>query len=126
MYAGVPYPQAGNLLYTNNNLFKCYWSGLEGNGTVTWRDAELTANGVQQGLTASKIWKSDATGGGIPLPESFYTSPMARCLATANLTFGSNSRWAAEPFSPTVKEVRIRSSLEHLKINAESLNYLDD
>jgi broad specificity phosphatase PhoE len=41
----------------------------------------------------------------IPAPESYYTSPLVRCLQTASLTFSGLSLPAARPFAPIIKEL---------------------
>jgi broad specificity phosphatase PhoE len=38
-------------------------------------------------------------------PESYYTSPLSRCLSTANLTFFGLDLPRKHPFVPTVKEL---------------------
>lgn len=40
----------------------------------------------------------------MPAPQSYYTSPLSRCLVTANITFADLSLPASRPFAPTVKE----------------------
>ncbi len=64
----------------------------------------MTANGIAQAVKANKYWESRLTTEKIPAPESYYTSPLTRCLLTANLTFGGLSLPAARPFAPTIKE----------------------
>lgn len=41
----------------------------------------------------------------IPVPERYYSSPLDRCLATANITFSSLQLPAHQPFIPAVKEL---------------------
>lgn len=40
----------------------------------------------------------------IPVPESYYVSPLSRCLATANITYSGLDLPRRYPFIPTVKE----------------------
>lgn len=40
----------------------------------------------------------------MPFFESYYSSPLARCTATANLTFGGIDFPSDKPFRPTIKE----------------------
>lgn len=87
------------------NIKKCYWSKLDGNGTITWADAHLTATGIQQVEQAQAFWYQQITTEKIPVPESYYTSPLSRCLATANITFSALPLPSQYPFVPTVKEV---------------------
>ncbi|GME21826.1 putative phosphoglycerate mutase protein [Neofusicoccum parvum] len=83
----------------------CYWSLLDGNGTVTWADAHLTQKGIDQALVANSFWSNALANAGIPAPESYYVSPLARCLATANLTFSGLELPEDKPFKPLVKEL---------------------
>jgi len=84
--------------------WNCYWSERDGNDTVTWADAHLTATGINQAKAVSKFWASLIKNEKITPPQTFYTSPLYRCLDTARLTFsGLNLPWNA-PFVPTVKE----------------------
>ncbi|KAF2087678.1 phosphoglycerate mutase family protein [Saccharata proteae CBS 121410] len=85
--------------------WNCYWSELDGNGTVTWADAHLTDAGQQQALVANAFWQKALSAAKIPPPQSYYTSPLARCLATANLTFGGLELPEDRPFKPVVKEL---------------------
>ena len=41
----------------------------------------------------------------IPVPESYYTSPLDRCLSTANITFNGLKLPAQQPCVPEVKEL---------------------
>ncbi|KAH8900989.1 phosphoglycerate mutase-like protein [Thozetella sp. PMI_491] len=90
--------------YYGTPAWNCYWSELDGNGTAVWSDASLTANGVAQANKANRFWEAQLATQKMPAPESYYTSPLTRCLLTANITFGNLSLPAARPFVPTVKE----------------------
>jgi hypothetical protein len=73
---------------------------------VAWLDAEMTPRGIAQVLASNAFWQDVAPIEQIPFPVSFYVSPMARTLATGNLTFGSLGLWTeSKPFAPIVKEV---------------------
>ena len=78
----------------------------EGNGTVTWADAHLTPQGIDEASQNGAYWAQQlAIEGGVPAPNSYYVSPLFRCLQTANLTFGGlNLPSGAAPFVPTTKE----------------------
>ncbi|KAF6789411.1 phosphoglycerate mutase family protein [Colletotrichum sojae] len=81
-----------------------YWSHLDGDGVVTWLDAELVDEGVQQARDLHAFW-ADATGKeGVPFPQSFYTSPLRRCLRTSDLVFRELVEERGQEFRPTVKE----------------------
>ena len=71
--------------------------------TATWEDAALTPNGIGEAQIAHDFWQQEINVQKIPTPQSFYTSPLTRCLATANITYAGLSG-LARPFIPTVKE----------------------
>ncbi|PPJ57235.1 hypothetical protein CBER1_02848 [Cercospora berteroae] len=86
--------------------WNCYWAQLTGNGSLYWEDAELTEVGILQAEIANNYWKDRIAVEKIPRPQSYYTSPLKRCLATANTTFGSGLDLPVYyPFQPVVKEL---------------------
>lgn len=56
-------------------------------------------------MKANKFWAHSLSEAKIPAPESYYTSPLYRCLATANITFEGLSLPERRPFAPIVKEL---------------------
>ncbi|KAH7021014.1 phosphoglycerate mutase family protein [Microdochium trichocladiopsis] len=85
--------------------WNCYWGPLDGNGTVTWRDAALTQAGIDQTTKAFDFWTrqlSDAVK--MPAPQSYYSSPLRRCWQTAQLSFAGLRLPADRPFVPVIKE----------------------
>lgn len=84
--------------------WNCYWAQLTGNGTLYWEDAHLTDAGVLQAQIAHNFWARQIEVEKIQRPQSYYTSPLARCLATANITFEGLETPEYYPFVPTVKE----------------------
>lgn len=76
----------------------------DGNGTITWADAHLTDAGVEDAKIANRTWATQMEHG-IPVPESYYTSPLSRCLQTANISFDTLNLPKSHLFQPTVKEV---------------------
>ncbi|KAL8723291.1 MAG: hypothetical protein Q9181_007317 [Wetmoreana brouardii] len=90
--------------YYGTPAWNCYYSELDGNGTVTWADADLTSKGVAQALAVNAFWASEIRDQKIPRPQSYYASPLTRCLTTANLTFNGLDLASRQPFVPTVKE----------------------
>ncbi|KAK5953877.1 putative phosphoglycerate mutase pmu1 [Knufia fluminis] len=84
--------------------WNCYYSLLNGNATTSWADPTLTEEGIEQALVANKFFAHALSESGMPAPQSYYTSPMQRCLATANLTFSGLDLPAKYPFIPTIKE----------------------
>ncbi|KAK2062088.1 phosphoglycerate mutase [Colletotrichum caudatum] len=81
-----------------------HWSHLEGDGVVTWLDAELVDTGIQQAKELSAFWAEATTTERVPFPESFYTSPLRRCLETSRLAFGALVEAKGEEFRPLIKE----------------------
>lgn len=93
------------LYFVDTKLIQCYWSKLDGNGTITWADAHLTDKGVEQAQIANRFWATEIAAQKIPVPETYYTSPLDRCLATADITFSGLTLPSRKPFLPVVKEV---------------------
>ncbi|OCK75126.1 phosphoglycerate mutase-like protein [Lepidopterella palustris CBS 459.81] len=85
----------------------CYWSKLDGADGITWADADLTELGEKQAEGVSEFWKSHLTveGGGIPVPQSYYLSPLTRAIRTAEITFAGLELPESAPFKPVVKEL---------------------
>lgn len=90
--------------YYGTPAWNCYYSELDGNSTVTWSDAHLSPLGVSQALAVNEFWASEIKDQKIPTPQSYYTSPLTRCLQTANYTFNGLDLPARHPFIPLVKE----------------------
>jgi bisphosphoglycerate-dependent phosphoglycerate mutase len=86
---------------------QCYWSQQDGNGTLFWKDAALTPKGNDQALAANRFWKEAVNTLRIPIPGAFYTSLLARCLTTVNLTFSGVQ--LGSHYVPVVKEVSQQS-----------------
>jgi broad specificity phosphatase PhoE len=68
-------------------------------------DAHLTKIGIGQAKAAHAFWNKQLEVQKMPAPETYYVSPLDRCLNTANITFGQLKLPADRPFVPTVKEV---------------------
>jgi len=63
------------------------WSLLDGDGKITWGpDPRLTATGEEQAHNAHAAWKREIDRG-VPVPKTFYCSPLSRALRTLELTF---------------------------------------
>jgi len=82
-----------------------HWSKLPGDGKSNWTDAHLTEIGIGQARTANAFWRREMSIEKIQAPQRYYTSPLHRCLATANLTFGDLELPEDRAFVPEVKEV---------------------
>lgn len=90
--------------YFGTPAWNCYWSELDGNGTVTWADAHLTEDGIAQAQSVNRFWAHLIKDEKITPPETYYTSPLYRCLDTAKLTFSGLDLPRKNPFIPTIKE----------------------
>ncbi|KAH8723436.1 histidine phosphatase superfamily [Phaeosphaeriaceae sp. PMI808] len=82
----------------------CYWSALDGADGVTWSDALLTPTGQQQARDVNALWKSQLPHG-IPLPETYYVSPLTRTIETADLSFTGLNLPSDKPYKPYIKEL---------------------
>ncbi|KAI9646830.1 putative phosphoglycerate mutase pmu1 [Ciborinia camelliae] len=91
--------------YYGTPAWNCYYSELDGNATVTWADAHLDPKGIAQAQKASNYWLSRIQLQKIPLPQSYYTSPLYRCLQTSNITFSTLPLPKSRPFKPLIKEL---------------------
>ncbi|KAL7893007.1 histidine phosphatase superfamily [Trichoderma sp. SZMC 28014] len=85
--------------------WNCYWGELDGNGTATWSDAELTVNGIAQASKANAYYKSRFEQEKMPYFQSYYSSPLKRCIQTANITFATLNLPRSHAFKPTIKEL---------------------
>ncbi|KKA18373.1 Phosphoglycerate mutase family protein [Rasamsonia emersonii CBS 393.64] len=90
--------------FYGTEAWDCYWSLQDGNDTVTWVDARLTDVGQEQARVAHATWRKQIENK-IPFPESFYVSPLNRCLQTASITFEGLDVPVVKPFRPVVKEL---------------------
>ena len=84
---------------------QCYWAEKDGNGTITWADPLLTPAGTAQAVKANAYYKSRFEEQGLPYFQSYYSSPLKRCLQTANTTFATGLNLPHHHgFKPTIKE----------------------
>ncbi|CAD6500488.1 BgTH12-07664 [Blumeria graminis f. sp. triticale] len=83
----------------------CYWSLQDGDEHGTWRDAELTSVGISQAESARDFWATMIEKEKIPVPQSYYVSPLIRCLQTAWYTFTGIDLPPERPFKPIIKEL---------------------
>lgn len=100
--------------YYGTIAWYAYWCEKDGNGTVTWADAHLTSNGIEQAKKLSATWANQIKEKGTPPPQSYYTSPLDRTCATANFTFGGLELPEDRKFVPIVKEVGLCSVAHHI------------
>ncbi|KAL9621277.1 MAG: hypothetical protein Q9160_004298 [Pyrenula sp. 1 TL-2023] len=112
--------------YYGTPAWNCFWSEKDGNATVTWADAHLTPNGVAQAQAANAFWASEIKTQKIPTPQNYYTSPLTRCLATANLTFSGLDLPRDHPFVPEVKELLREGISGHTCDRRSSKTYIQE
>ncbi|KAF4338115.1 phosphomutase PMU1 [Fusarium beomiforme] len=87
-----------------SEAWKNYWSKLPGDENRTWVDAELVDKGVEQAKALGRIYAEGIKNAGFPVPDTIYTSPLARGLKTTNLIFGDVMTAQGRKFKPIVKE----------------------
>ncbi|KAI0164378.1 phosphoglycerate mutase-like protein [Hypoxylon sp. FL1284] len=86
------------------------WSRLEGDGNTSWSDARLTQAGREQAEALNVFWRQSIQNKTIPVPERYYTSPLARCLETTRIAY---SGLPGTEFKPIVKEKLRERNGEH-------------
>ncbi len=95
-----------NALNSRNPPFQRYYASLEGDAHGHWADAHLTPLGVTQALAVHAFWAHQlGARARTPAPQSYYASPLHRCLETANRTFQGLDLPAGRPYRPVVKEL---------------------
>lgn len=104
--------------------WNCYYAELNGNATVTWFDAHLDEAGIQQAQVAHDFWQHEIDVQKIPYPQSYYSSPLTRCLQTANVTFFGLDLPVYYPFTPTVKELMREGISIHTCDKRRSRSYI--
>ncbi|KAI0014165.1 phosphoglycerate mutase-like protein [Xylariaceae sp. FL0662B] len=78
-----------------------YWGYEDGDGKGTiWSDAQLVEKGIGQAKDLAKLW-DQSNRNALPLPETVYTSPLARGLETTRLVFQNAM---GEDFRPIIKD----------------------
>lgn len=96
------------------------WSRLDGDGKgLIWRDAELTEKGRQDALNANAFWRTSTAEDKVVFPQSIYSSPLRRCLMTAEMTFRDIARSQDKRYRPVIKEF-LRERLHDQTCNARS------
>ncbi|MCJ1436982.1 hypothetical protein MMC27_006365 [Xylographa pallens] len=106
------------------SAWDCKWSLLETDGTLSWADAHLTALGVSQAEKAHDFWAEQFMDQKMPAPQSYYTSPLDRCLMTARATFSELELPGGRPFVPTVKELLRETNGLHTCDRRSSKTYI--
>lgn len=75
-------------LHYGKEMWSCYWSLLDGNGTHRWDDPKLTHQGTQEAKAASKAWQKQLAHGA-PFPDNFFVSPLTRPADTLMHTWSN-------------------------------------
>ncbi|KAF2844985.1 phosphoglycerate mutase-like protein [Plenodomus tracheiphilus IPT5] len=112
--------------YFGTPAWNCHWSELDGNGTVTWADAKLTDVGVQQATRVKEFWKHLIKDEKITPPETYYSSPLYRCLDTARLTFSGIDLPRKSSFKPVIKEFLREGISAHTCDRRSSKKYIKE
>ncbi|KAI5860304.1 phosphoglycerate mutase-like protein [Durotheca rogersii] len=86
------------------HAWDAHWSLLDGDGRVTWSDAKLTEKGKQQAQVLNAFLRESVASVKMPTPQTYYTSPLARCLETTRIAYSGLDLPADRPFVPIVKE----------------------
>ncbi|KAI1414473.1 phosphoglycerate mutase-like protein [Hypoxylon sp. FL1857] len=81
-----------------------YWSRKDGNGEVVWADAQLVEEGILQAQSLAKLWLEEAKKDALPLPNTVYTSPLARCLETTKQVYSTVMAKHGRLLRPIIKE----------------------
>jgi broad specificity phosphatase PhoE len=89
-------------------------------------DAHLDDAGVEQAQVAHDYWQHEIDVQKIPYPQSYYTSPLTRCLQTANITFSGLDLPTYSPFVPTVKELLREGISIHTCDHRRSKTYIEE
>ncbi|KAK4503413.1 hypothetical protein PRZ48_004328 [Zasmidium cellare] len=103
-----------------------YWSKLEGDGELFWSDAHLTDKGKEQALEAHAFIGEQLAWAKMPAPQSYYVSPMFRCLQTANLTYSGLKLPDESPFDPLIKELLREVLGEHTCDRRSTRSYIHE
>ena len=110
--------------YFGTPAWNCYWAEREGNSTATWADAKLTQNGIKQAEDVNAFWAHLIGDEKITPPESYYTSPLYRCLDTAKITFANLPLPKKSRFVPTIKEFLREGITAHTCNRRSSKTYI--
>ena len=94
-------------------LWDDYWSKLDGDDDLYWVDAHLTDKGTQQAKDNSAFLQRQFEEQKMPYPASYYSSPLYRCLQTANFTYSIIDTPADRPYKPLVMEMMREVMGEH-------------
>ncbi|KIW78090.1 hypothetical protein Z517_07923 [Fonsecaea pedrosoi CBS 271.37] len=103
---GQGYHNVGIMFY-GDAAWDCYYGAFDQDPNVpsiTYLDAHLTPLGRHQAKTVSKFWQNLSSTQKMPLPQTYYSSPLTRAMQTAQLTFSGLPLPPSQTFRPVVKE----------------------
>ncbi|KAK6200866.1 hypothetical protein LQW54_009450 [Pestalotiopsis sp. IQ-011] len=78
---------------------------VPGVGEATWVDAKLVEAGMKHAKDLSRFLLDATKDENMPLPDTIYTSPLARCLETTKLAYQEVMVARQKSFQPLVKEL---------------------
>jgi len=79
---------------------------------------------MSQAQTVNNLWSHLISTQNITTPQSYYVSPLTRCLQTANISFSGLDLPAEHPFVPEVKEL-LREGIDiHTCDSRSNLTYI--
>ncbi|KAK5070575.1 putative phosphoglycerate mutase pmu1 [Lithohypha guttulata] len=95
--------------YYGPAAWDCHWAELDGDpdpaSTISWSDAHLSKLGQRQAQEQSKFWIFQLSKQGMPLPHTWFVSPMNRACKTLEITFRPLAETGVvQDWKPTVKE----------------------
>ncbi|ETS81757.1 hypothetical protein PFICI_06759 [Pestalotiopsis fici W106-1] len=79
-------------------------TSLTHDGKLMWVDALLVEDGIAQAKELAETWMKVTKIDEMPLPQSIYTSPLARCLETTKLVYEPVMAQQNSELHPIVKE----------------------
>ncbi|KAK5449984.1 putative phosphoglycerate mutase pmu1 [Exophiala xenobiotica] len=103
---GQGYHNVGIMFY-GDAAWDCYYGAFDRDPNVpsiTYLDAHLTPLGKHQAKTVSTFWQNLISTQKMPLPQTYYSSPLTRAMQTAQLTFSGLPLPPSQTFRPVVKE----------------------
>ncbi len=99
--------------YASIDGYQNKWSHEDGDGEIVWADSQLNADGIEQAKGLGRFWCDSIEKDKMPLPETIYTSPLARCLETTRLVFADVVSEQGGEFHPVVKELLRERLTDH-------------
>lgn len=99
---------------------------MDGDGEIIWTDSQLNGDGVEQAKELGLLWSKFVAEDKIPLPETIYSSPLARCLETTRLVFANVVSVQGVQFHPIVKELLRERLTNHTCDRRSSLGWIKE